>query len=552
MTSRSTPPDSTIISAELTPDELRRFELLNNYMELLHSGDYASRSVLLEEHPEFLELLGCLESLDSLAIPFSEHSKNTVEQNSINSVAYNTTEPRPFGKYELQEEIGRGGMGVVHKARQVDLDRVVAIKLILSCQFASKEDIRRFYLEARSAGRLKHPNIVAIHEVGEINGQHYFAMDYIDGESLAAISHAAEFTAELAAECIAEIARAVDFLHQHGIVHRDLKPANILIDDDGQPFVTDFGLAKVFDSGDQQTQSGTILGTPSYMAPEQAAGQNSELGPTADIYSLGAILYELLTGRPPFKEENPLDTLVQVLEGEASRPSQLNRAVPRDLELICMKCLEKDAGSRYQSAAQLADDLQRFLRREAVDARPSGLLHKLRRWTRREPALVSRLSALLAAAGIVQIAFMFNAARDVSYHVTIMSIFGIWAALSFLFQWMLRRDKLEAVGRYCWSATDAALLTTLLITTGESSGTLLIGYPLLIVAAGMFFRVCLVWFTTAASILSYGALLWFQTRQNIPAHYPAIYTAVLALLGFMVAYQIYRVRVLSRYYQSRK
>ena len=529
-----------IISSEFSPEEQKQFELLDHYMELLHSGNYQSRSLLLEEHPEFLELLSCIESLDSLAItPVENRSK---EQAPL----------REFGKYELLEEIGRGGMGVVHKAKQIDLDRTVALKLILSNQFASQEMISRFYEEARAAGRLQHPNIVGIHEVGEEQGQHYFAMDYIEGDSLAAIAANETLDAESASECMIKIAHAVHYLHEHGIIHRDLKPANILIDDAGNPFVTDFGLAKVFDSDSDQTKTGTIIGTPSYMPPEQAACRHDAIGPQSDVYSLGAILYMLITGRPPFREETPLDTLVQVLEGEPSLPGRLNAAVQRDLELICMKCLEKDPADRYASALELAHDLERFQRREAINARPSKLWQKIRRWGRREPALTSHLSALATAAIIVQCYYFATNSQGATLHLQEMGIFCIWSACSFLFQRMLHYPRWEMLGKFLWSATDIVLLTILLSMPTDKTGLLMIGYPLLIVASGMFFRVRLVWFTTLVSVVAYAILAMLYSPEQAPPHHPFIFGSVLFILGMMVAYQVYRVRVLSKFYRGRE
>ena len=226
-----------------------------------------------------------------------------------------------FGPYELLEEVGRGGMGVVFKARQKGLDRIVAIKMILGSHLANEDQVARFYAEAHAAARLQDPRIVAIHDVGEIGGQHYFAMEYIAGPSLAALLTAGPIDPERAAHLLIEVSRAMGRLHALGIVHRDLKPSNILLDEAGRPSISDFGLAKMLSADGPSTRTGAIIGTPSYMAPEQAAGRGEAVGPLSDVYSLGAILYELLSGRPPFDEPSPLDTLVQVLEREPDPPS---------------------------------------------------------------------------------------------------------------------------------------------------------------------------------------------------------------------------------------
>jgi serine/threonine-protein kinase len=304
---------------------------------------------------------------------------------------------RYFGDYELIRELARGGMGVVYEARQVSLNRVVAIKMILSAHLASDADVRRFYVEAKAAANLDHPNIVPIYEIGEHAGQHYFSMKLIKGGNLA--DCIGDFTGdpEAAARLMATVARAVDLAHRKGIVHRDLKPANILLDGAGQPHVSDFGLAKELGSGDGLTKSGAIMGTPSYMSPEQAEATRGVIGPATDVYALGAILYELLTGRPPFRADTPLDTLIQVVESQPVHPRSLNAKTPRDLETICLKCLDKSPSQRFSSAQELAEELERFLAGERI----------LSSSRRLEPVRMARwmvLGALLGAAVVLVLA----------------------------------------------------------------------------------------------------------------------------------------------------
>ena len=275
-----------------------------------------------------------------------------------------------FGDYELLGEIARGGMGVVYRARQISLDRTVAVKMILSGQLASEEDVRRFRTEAESAARLQHPHIVTIHEVGELKGQHYFSMDFIEGENLSDRVADGPLAPEAAAELVSKVATAIDYAHQQGILHRDLKPQNILIDSSQEPQITDFGLAKRIEGRSDLTGTGQILGTPSYMPPEQAGSDPSAVGPASDIYSLGAILYELVTGRPPFQAQTPLDTLMQVLSQEPVSPRLLNVSVPRDLETIILKCLQKQPSKRYTSAAELFEELGHYLEGKPIQARP--------------------------------------------------------------------------------------------------------------------------------------------------------------------------------------
>lgn len=286
-----------------------------------------------------------------------------------------------FGKFELLGELGRGGMGIVYKARQEGPCRVVALKMLLAGSSSHSDQLARFRVEAEATARLQHANIVTLYEAGEVDGCPYFSMEYIEGPTLAHLLADGPLAGRVAARHIMVIARAVDHAHRHGILHRDLKPSNILLDADDQPHVTDFGLAKQLGdgSGSGPTRSGAILGTPSYMAPEQVAGRGEEVRSATDVYGLGALLYELLTGRPPFRSDTALDTLRQVLENEPAPPRLLNPKVDRDLETICLKCLEKQPGRRYGSARDLADDLARYLAGESISVRSFNLLDRLGR-----------------------------------------------------------------------------------------------------------------------------------------------------------------------------
>ena len=308
---------------------------------------------------------------------------------------------RYFGEYELLQEIARGGMGVVWKARQTKLNRIVALKMILAGQLASEQDVHRFQLEAEAAANLDHIGIVPIFEIGEYRAQQFFSMGFIDGDSLAERVNDGPMKPREAASIVKQVAQAIAYAHERNVIHRDLKPANVLIDSDGQPKVTDFGLAKKTETDSGLTASGQILGTPAFMPPEQASGEIDNIGPLADVYSIGAILYNLVTGRPPFQSASAMDTLRQVLENEPVPPRQLNSALDEDLQTICLKCLEKRPDKRYASAQDLIDELNRYLNGEPIVARPIGRLERSWRWCRRKPALAG-----LAAVGAALLAVL--------------------------------------------------------------------------------------------------------------------------------------------------
>jgi tetratricopeptide (TPR) repeat protein len=346
-----------------------------------------------------------------------------------------------FGDYEILGELGRGGMGVVYHARQRQLDRPVALKMILAGAHAGPEELARFRSEAAALARLQHPNIVQIYEVGEHDGRPYFCLEYVEGGSLADKLGGTPLAAGPAAALVQTLAGAVHAAHRRGVVHRDLKPANVLLTADGAPKVTDFGLAKRLDAPAGGTQSGAILGTPSYMAPEQAAGKSREIGPAADVYALGAILYELLIGRPPFKAATMLDTLLQVQTEEPVPPRRLQPQVPVDLETICLKCLRKDARQRYASALELAEDLHRFQGGEPIRARPVSAWERTWKWARRRPAH----AALVVAVALLLLSGAAGAASYGLYQGQRAVVESQQAAA--LRQQLERRQTVEQLGR---------------------------------------------------------------------------------------------------------
>ena len=304
---------------------------------------------------------------------------------------------RRFGDYELLEEIARGGMGIVFKARQTSLNRLVALKMILSRQLAGDEEVKRFKSEAEAAAKLDHPGIVPIFEIGEHEGQHYFSMGFVEGKSLQDELRDGPVSPREAAEVCHQVAEAIAFAHGQGVIHRDLKPGNILISRELGPKLTDFGLAKLSDTDHNLTATGQILGTPAYMPPEQARGDAQAIGPLSDIYSLGAVLYCLLTGRPPFQAADPIDTLRQVIEQEPVSPRVINREVPKDLETVCLKCLEKDPRHRYQSAREVENELGRFRHGQPIKAHPLTSVERTCRWCRRHKGIAILISSLAVA-----------------------------------------------------------------------------------------------------------------------------------------------------------
>jgi serine/threonine-protein kinase len=524
------------------PDDPQLAVLLDQYLEQLHAGQRPDRAALSSEHPGLGPLLDCLDALDSLAPAAPDPDAGTIE-----------SLPRDFGQYELLSEIGRGGMGVVYLAHQRGLERRVAIKMILSANLASAEHVRRFQAEARAAARLSHPHIVSIHEVGQVHGQHYFTMDYVAGQSLAQRLAQGRLELPTALRLMLDVSRAVAHLHSQAIIHRDLKPSNILLDAEGRPYVTDFGLAKVFAPGSDATTTGVIAGTPSYMSPEQASAQRSLIGPASDVYGLGAILYELLTGVPPFREETPLDTLLQVLGRDPVPPRSLDPRIPRELEMLCLKCLAKSPGDRYPSAAALADDLERFLGGEPLAIQPPHLGQRVWRWARRRPALASHLGALgvFYLAELVHFAF---ALVDLRFHLKVTLIVALWVAGSVVCQWFFERGRWALVADFAWGALDAALLLAMLLVGNGVASALVVGYPLLIAGSGLWFRVRFVWYMTALALLSYGALVFDYYAYRVDLHTVmqpqadrhVIFAVSLVVMGSIISYLVQRLRSLSR------
>ncbi|HBU36276.1 MAG TPA: serine/threonine protein kinase [Planctomycetaceae bacterium] len=376
--------------------------------------------------------------------------------------------PVTLGGFELVEELGRGGMGVVYRATQQSLNREVALKMILPGRLASQEQRDRFQHEAEAAARLDHPGIVPVYEVGELEDCPYFSMKLIQGETITTLVQQELFAVKKAAKIVTEVARAIHYSHNQGILHRDLKPSNILIDQQGHPHITDFGLAKHSTRNSELTQTGAILGTPSYMAPEQAAGSRGNVGVPSDIYSLGAMLYYMVTGRPPFQAASAMDTIMMVLEQEPVAPRTINPAVDRDLDMIIMKCLQKPADLRYSSARELADDLDAFLTHQPIQASSGRFGHVVARWlgeTHHASVLQNwgvlwmwHSLVLLLACVLTNIMFLADIENRLYYSGMWTLGLGTWAAVF----WMLRQKLgpvlfVERQIAHAWAASMIAI-----------------------------------------------------------------------------------------------
>jgi serine/threonine-protein kinase len=461
-----------------------------------------------------------------------------------------------FGDYEILGEIARGGMGIVFRARQKRLHRIVALKMILAGHLAGETELKRFQSEAQAAAQLNHPGIVPIYEVGEEEGRHFFSMSLIEGESLQTRLKQGPLPPREAAQIVRSIAEAVEYAHRRGIVHRDLKPQNILLDLDGAPKITDFGLAKRIDRDDGLTTTGNILGTPGYMAPEQAEGRLHDVGPLSDVYSLGAILYATLTARPPFHAASALETLQQVIEEPPPPPQVVNPSVPTDLQSICLQCLEKDSARRYPSADALAKDLSRWLDGESILATgyswKAALIRTLQR-SRDDVKLRSWGSMLLAFAPIVGLAEVgiYAHARGgppYPYHLALiirgvqfLAMMGVFVAFRRAWQ-----GTAAAAAEQMWSLWLAYLVGCNLIALSVFQLQPLIGpgqpvqvmaaYPYFAVLSGMLF-IALgrgFWgFCYAFGLLFFAlAILFPYCLLEAPLLFGGVWTLLLTLLGW--------------------
>lgn len=467
------------------------------------------------------------------------------------SNAWRLTIPCNFGDYRLVEEIGRGGMGVVYRAEQISLGRQVAVKMILKDQLASDAERQRFFAEARATAQLQHPGIVPVYDVGEIDGRPYFAMQYVQGRTLYELINSASIDERYAVSILEMISRAVDFAHQNGVLHRDIKPSNILVDEKGVARLTDFGLAKQTDAGESLTRTGVVLGTPSYMSPEQASGRMGNISPASDVYSLGSVLYHTLTGRPPFVAKSTMDMLLQVMEQDPPSPRLLNPKIDRDLEMILVRCLQKPPDLRYPTAAKLADDLEAFLKDEPISAKSGQFAQVVARWfreTHHAPVLENWgllwmwHSLVLVIASVLTELLQWNEGSRLSYALLWTVGLGSWASVF----WALRRRMgpvtfVERQIAHVWGAAMIGIGALFPVEWALGLAPLTLT-PLLAVITGMMFFIKAGILSGAFYVQAASLLLSAVAMTKWPEVAHLIFAVVAGLCFFIPGLKYYRLR----------
>lgn len=449
--------------------DLRLASILSDVTDAICRGEIIDIESVCRSNPdlsaELKRLLGAVLVTDTAG---ASRDEGLADTKGVSSRWRSLRLPTTVGDYELIEELGRGGMGVVFRAHQISLDREVAVKMILRGRLASESDLERFLAEASATAKLEHNNIVPVYEVGDVDGRPFFSMQLVDGPTLADLAADGPLPQREAAEIVAAVARAIGFAHRAGVLHRDLKPSNIIIADDGTPMVTDFGLAKQITDGDELTRSGMLLGTPSYMSPEQAGGRRGLVGPASDVYSLGCVLYFALTGRPPFVAESPMELVMLVIEQDPAPPRALRPSLDRDLEMIAIRCLQKPVDLRYESADALAADLEAYLADERVSARSGRfgqVVARLFRETHHAAVLENWGMLWMWHALVLLIASMltwfleYNAVDRRSVYVLVWTVgLGAWASVF----WSMRQRMgpvtfIERQVAHVWGASMIAI-----------------------------------------------------------------------------------------------
>ncbi len=546
-------------------------DVIAEFLEAIERGEIPDRNVILEQHSELRsdlndffrdhdEMCGVIQSETienhaTIRLSKSKTRKPLGTKNGSNT----DSQRRMIGSYQILEEIDRGGMGIVFKALDPALNRIVALKIIRSGRLASESDVQRFHAEAKAAAKLDHPGIVAVHEVGNHQGQPFFSMAFIEGKNLGSYHAEKKLSVRESCAMVREIAIAIHHAHENDLVHRDLKPANILIDKDGAPRITDFGLAKTLGSDDGLTGTGEILGTINYMAPEQAAARSDQVDRMTDVYSLGAMLYFLCTGQPPFETENPVDTLLRILDAEATLASQINKHVPKDVAMICQRCLEKNPSGRYPTAKSLAEDLDRFLLGEPINASTNNIHSAFQRWSRREPSLAGHLIGL----GLIELTRAVSYVTDfvisgyeIDQYLRYSYIILAWAFTCFMLQKL--QNALERTGEasihtnFAWPAADIGFLTYILWSLPGHIGPLYIAYPLVIIVSGLFSRVRMVAFTTIACLISFILVFQLKNLDSANSHSGVVGFTAIVVIGYVMCVLVHRIRVLNRLFENGK
>ncbi len=558
------------IDRELTDHRDSEFQrLLVQQIEAYERGEEIDRQRLRREHPRHAEsicqFLDNRQLLQEAFVDFrtDEHESRQNMEATIDSgrplnrhpssgwsfASLTKAEfPVAFGEYSLLSEIDRGGMGIVFKAKHESLNRIVALKIMRTAEMASDEELSRFRAEAESSAAINHPNIISIFEVGEFHGLIYFTMTYVEGDDLSVLIGRQNVAPKEAARIVARVANAVAAAHRCGIIHRDLKPSNILLDRRREPFLIDFGLAKTSRSNKALTCTGQILGTPAYMAPEQARGD--VLSPSGDIYSLGAVLYELVAGQPPFSGPTPIDILLQVLNRDPPAPRKVNKQIPRELEWIISRAMEKNPLDRYSSAEQMQSDLERFILDEPIEHPRPTLWETAVTWWRCEPVLVSHLFAIGAVLVIVLVTLLTHS-FDSSHVPLKIALLACWVMASIVLQRLSVIERFQNGAHWVWAAFDVAIYTTLIYFADPPRGLLLIGYPMMIVASGLFYRMRFVIFVTLMCIAGFLSLLAFvDDEMSNRADFCVIYISGLIVLGLCLLSMIRRIRGLADYLAS--
>ncbi len=533
--------------------------IIAGYYRELEQGSYPDHTEWLSRYPEFeSELRGFLADIALMPRPGESHALDPALAATLNgrfsSSSHEENKFPVFANYAVLEEIDRGGMGIVYKARQTRPDRVVAIKMMRKGRFASRDDIERFLNEANAASQLDAESVVPVYEVGDLAGEPFIVMKYIDGKSLQQLLNDNAISLGDALVKLRQIAAAIGLAHDSGIIHRDLKPANILIDhQSGRPWVTDFGLAKFLNADHSLTAAGDVMGTPGYMSPEQASGEKQAMSPAADVYALGAILYRLLTGRTPIVSDsgNVARTLQLIQEHDVVSPRSMNRAICPELNTLCMKCLETDPRRRYPNARLLSEDLERFLAGESILAKSPGAFRKLQRWARHRPGLAATWLVLTFFGTYHVTNTVLGGLNDYpAFNCAVKFVLPLAALNAWFWQRCLIRKCGAAWPLYAWATGEVLLLTVLLLFSDGAKSGLVSLYYVIVAVSVLRCRPLLVGYVTLLAMAGYVASWGFSRFATTGVQDPLQGVPVLLSLGLIGFVQYLALKRSSVSYES--